>query len=135
MGFKVERIGSANRPDGGIDIIAWPPKTEFPYLIAVQAKHHRDMSLKTGVRTVRDLRGTISNIPVDIGVVVTNTTFTANARWVANQYPRIIRLRDISDLARWLLKDYLQDKDLKAFPEKIKIAPGVSISIPLEPLI
>lgn len=41
---------------------------------------------------------------LQIGMVVTNTSFTADARWFADHQPAIIRLRDMSDLKRWILE-------------------------------
>lgn len=42
MNLEVKRVGKHSyHKDGGIDIIAWPKYSAFPYLMAVQAKHHR----------------------------------------------------------------------------------------------
>lgn len=135
MGFCIQRIGQSNRPDGGIDLVAWRPRSEFPFLLAIQAKHHASPSRKTPFSAVRDLRGVLSYVPADVGILVTNTTFTADAKWAAMQVPRLIRLRDIADLAKWLAGDYIQQEDLRNLPEGIEIAPGVRISIPNEPLV
>ncbi len=42
MGFGVQLVGNVYAKDGGVDIIASPdPRVmPFPFLLAVQAKHH-----------------------------------------------------------------------------------------------
>jgi hypothetical protein len=75
MGYNVNKVGGHSyRKDGGVDIIAWPKATTFPYLIAIQAKHHRGPKIKTGVQAVRDLHSVVSAHSFNIGVLVTNTT-------------------------------------------------------------
>lgn len=130
MGFGVLRTGPANRRDGGNDMLAWPIKAAFPFLLALQAKHHRLPTTTTGVSTVRDLRGVLGALPVDVGVLVTNTSFTPDARWAADQGPRILRLRDICDLARWLADDYTRCEGLRELPRSIQLAPGLTFDIP-----
>jgi hypothetical protein len=57
MGLSVQLVGDVNRKDGGVDIIAYPNRgCGFPFLLAIQAKHHRS-SRKTGAPDVRDFHG------------------------------------------------------------------------------
>ncbi len=85
MGFGVQVGGHSYHKDGGIDLIAWSQKREFPFLMAIQAKHHRSPEYKTGPSPVRELLGVLQNLPFNAAVLVTNTTFTPDAKWVAQQ--------------------------------------------------
>jgi len=129
MGLGVQRVGAANTRDGGIDMIAWPEKNAaVPFLLAVQAKHSRRGRVVPPA-VVRDLKGVLSTAPLDFGLVVTNTTFSPDARWVAAQGPRIVRLRDFKDLVRWLRADFASEAVYHDVPSEISLAPGLRISI------
>jgi restriction endonuclease Mrr len=85
-GYGVCRVGPTRRKDGGVDIVAWPDTGHlFPFLMAVQVKHHRSET-KTGSAKVRDFHGAITShgSPFQMGVIVTNTSFTADAKWFAD---------------------------------------------------
>ena len=129
-GLAVKLVGSIYRKDGGIDIIAYP-RAGVPFLVAVQAKHHRT-SRPTSVSSVRDFHGalTSSGSPFHIGIIVTNTAFTPDAQWFANQNTKLIRLRDLGDLRRWLRDDYDNEFEWREIPTKVTLAPGVEIAIP-----
>jgi hypothetical protein len=130
MHLAVKRVGYSNQKDGGIDLLAWPQdNAPFPFLMAVQIKHSR-MGRRIGPAPVRDLRGVLSSQPLDAGIIVTNTTFTADARWAASESPRIIRLRDFDDLVRWIRSDFATEVHYKELPEELLLAPGVRIHIP-----
>lgn len=130
MGFGVERVGNnAYSKDGGIDIIAWPLKSTLPYLIAVQAKHHKSQKSKTGRKDVADLSGVISNHNFNLGVLVTNTTFTPDANFFAQKQPLQLRLRDFNDISRWLRDDFLDDLEWREMPNQIEVSPGLIIPI------
>jgi hypothetical protein len=131
MGMWVRRVGSVYSPDGGIDIIAGPEKQPtFPFLLVVQTKHHRDKARKTGPGPVRELQGVIQKHPFQAGLLVTNTSFTANAQWEARHRPHLVRLRDSEDLKRWILGDFLHEAEWREIPEFIEYAPGKRIWIP-----
>lgn len=131
MGFGLERVGiNALRKDGGIDIVAWPLKSPFPFLMAVQAKHRRSPKNKTGPDEVRDLFGVVQNFNFNVGVLVTNTTFTPDARWFARQRSNLLRLRDITDIQLWLQGQYLDNLELRDTPSELEVCPGVTIKIP-----
>ena len=106
-GLGVQIVGNVYRKDGGIDIVAYPNKGSLPFLLAVQAKHHR-CDRKTVTRDVRDLCGALAsrNSPFHMGMLVTNTTFTPDARFFADNNKTLLRLRDIADLRRWLNDDF-----------------------------
>jgi restriction endonuclease Mrr len=131
MNFGIARGGNHTfQKDGGVDIIAWPERSTFPFLMAVQVKHHRSPQYKTGPGDVRDLLGVIQSLPFNAGVLVTNTTFTPDAKWFANQRKSLLRLRDIGDIKRWLENNYLDEYDWREMPEFIEVCPGVVIQIP-----
>lgn len=133
-GLAVELVGGAYRKDGGVDIIAYP-RAGVPFLVAVQVKHHRT-SRSTSVGSVRDLRGLLASggSPFHIGLLVTNTTFSPDARWFADQNSKLIRLCDLRDLRRWLRDDYENEFEWREIPTKVKLAPGVEIEIPRQGL-
>lgn len=128
MGFEVRRVGHTFASDGGVDIVCWPKKSDFPYLMAVQVKHSRKPSGKVGPGPVKDLLAVMQTSPFDAGVLVTNTSFTPNAKWFARHGPRIVKLRDLEDLRRWIAGNFLE-RDLQDFPSEIELAPGVRVRI------
>jgi hypothetical protein len=131
MGFGVSRVGKhTNQKDGGVDIIAWPERLTFPFLMGIQAKHHRSPVKKTGPGPVRELQGAVQNFGFNAGVLVTNTTFTPDAQWAAKQQPLLVRLRDLDDIQRWLKDDFLDEYDWREMPEQVEVCPGITIQIP-----
>ena len=131
MGFGVQQVGGHTyHKDGGIDIVAWAKQSEFPFLMAVQAKYHYSPKKKTGPKEIRDLIGTVKTLPFQIGVLVTNTTFTPDAEWIAKQQNEFIRLRDIEDIRRWLMDDFLDEYNWRDIPEQIEVCPGVIVKLP-----
>jgi hypothetical protein len=131
MGFGVSRVGKHSyHKDGGIDIVAWSEGLAVPFLLAIQAKHHRSPKLKTGPNPIRELQGVLQHHPFNAGVLITNTTFTPDAEWVAQLKPMLVRLRDIHDIRRWLENNFLDEQDWREIPEKIEVCPGVIVQIP-----
>jgi restriction endonuclease Mrr len=133
MGLGVQLVGDVFRRDGGVDIIAYPNGgiCTFPFLLAVQAKHHRT-TRKTGAPDVRDFYGAITSrgAPFHIGMMITNTAFTADATWFAANNQTLLRLRDLRDLRRWLNNDFANEHEWREIPDEIELAPGVRIAIP-----
>ena len=130
MGMGVRRIGDTNRKDGGVDIIAWPENAlSVLFLVAVQVKHSRT-NRKIGPTPVRELESALARLPCEIGMLVTNTTFTADAKWAAENHPRLVRLRDMFDLMGWIRGDYLKELEWREIPDRLELAPGISISLP-----
>lgn len=131
MGMGVTRSESAYKSDGGIDIVAWPERNAvFPFLIAVQAKHHKQQKLKAGPKVVREFGGVVQDFPFLAGMLVTNTTFTATAKWVASHRGQLIRLRDFEDLKRWIRNEFLDEEEWREIPAYIEYAPGKKLWIP-----
>lgn len=130
MGFDVQRVGSSTfHKDGGIDIIAVPREAVFPSLIAVQAKHTSLPGRKVGPQPVRDLIGAVNLHGLNMGLLVTNTTFTPDARWVAEKQPVLTRLQDIEDLRSWLRDEFLRDSQWKYMPKELVLCSGTVVRL------
>lgn len=84
------------------------------------------------VGDVRDFYGVITsrNLPFHLGMIVTNTTFTPDAIWFAENNKTLLRLRDNKDLCRWLKNDFVNEYEWREIPSEIELAPGVRITIP-----
>ncbi|MFZ0051680.1 MAG: restriction endonuclease [Desulfobaccales bacterium] len=131
MGYNFERVGaSVFGKDGGVDILAWPRANVVPCLMAVQVKHTALINRKMGPQPVRDLLGAVHTHGFNVGLLVTNTTFTPDALWVAEKRPFLIRLRDFEDLRKWLKDDFLQEHEWRDLPSQIELCPGVFIKLP-----
>lgn len=130
MGYAVQRTGSTNLKDGGIDIIAVPKVEDLRFLLAVQVKHHRG-DRPTG-RDAVDRLLAWQNTAFRLGMLVTNTRFTRDAVWTATQDParHYLRLRDFADLTRWLQGVFSSEQDWREIPDSIELAPGVVVRIP-----
>lgn len=63
-------------------------------------------------------------------MIVTNTSFTADAKWFANNNPTLLRLRDLEDMQRWLRNDFDNQFEWREIPDEVQLAPGVKITIP-----
>ncbi|MCK9374623.1 MAG: restriction endonuclease [Syntrophobacterales bacterium] len=131
MGYELKRVGSSTyQKDGGVDILAWHRAPLVPCLMAVQVKHTALRDRKIGPQPVRDLLGTVQTLGLNVGLIVTNTTFTPDALWVAEQRPLLVRLCDFDNLCRWLRNDFLQEHEWRDLPKQIELCPGVIIPIP-----
>jgi len=130
MDLDLRRVGGGtyNR-DGGIDAIAWPRSSPFPFLLAVQVKHTRFPDRKLGPEPVRELHGVLEAHGFNAGMVVTNTIFTPDAQWFAEQSPTLIHLRDNDDLRRWLRDEFLREYEWRSIPPSIQVCPGVKVSL------
>ena len=129
LGYKVQKIGNTNGRDGGIDFIACPESAAHPYILAGQVKHsHTGKPVGSG--DVRDFRGAIAPLPINIAMLITNTRFTADAIWAAKQRPSLIKLRDLEDLRLWL-EGQVEVEDLwDEIPDTLELAPGVTVQVP-----
>jgi len=131
MGLEVVRVGTGTyHKDGGVDFVAWPLSSPIPFLMAVQVKHSGQPERKIGPAPVRELFGTVQAIGFNAGLLVTNTTFTPDARWFAEQRALLMGLRDIGDLRRWLRNEYLREAEWRSIPTEIEICPGITIRLP-----
>lgn len=131
MGMEAKRIGHSRAKDGGVDILFWPGKgSPVPYLGAVQVKHTRSPSKNMGPEAVRGLAGVLQSQPFQVGMVVTNTSFTPDAEWFANQQRSLIRLRGMRDLTRWVASEFTDEAEWREMPRKIELCPGVTVDLP-----
>ncbi|MCX7047233.1 MAG: restriction endonuclease [Candidatus Sumerlaeota bacterium] len=131
MELGVVRVGKSTfQKDGGIDMIAWPLKCAFSSLIAVQVKHHRTQNMHTGPVPIREMQGVLSAFPFSVGLLVTNTTFTPDARWAAENMQGLLRLKDIADLRRWIFDDFIEEYSLRDIPQQVEVCPGVVVFLP-----
>lgn len=128
MGLRIQQVGATNRKDGGIGILACP-MSGMPFLLAVQVKHHRS-SRKTGVSEIRDFAGVLhTHREISMGLVVTNTAFSPDAQWFAEQQSALLQL-DAHDLTRWLKRDFDNPYEWREMPDSITLAPNIVIQIP-----
>lgn len=134
-GLEVQLVGNINHKDGGIDLIAWP-RSGMPFLVAAQVKHH-PRGRPTPVKTVRDFLGALTSAHSNfhMGILVTNTRFTPDATWFAQQNGKLLRLRDLSSLRRWFRNDFDNEAEWQEIPSKVILTRGVEITIERPPLI
>ena len=131
MGYDVKLTGSTTARDGGIDLVAVPKqRTLGTFLLAGQVKHHRT-SLKTGREAVDRLLAWQGGI-FRLGLLVTNTSFTKDAIWVASEdrNKNFLLLRDFEDLKRWLQDNFWSKEEWREVPDEIVLAPGVVVQVP-----
>lgn len=129
-GFELRRVGATNRKDGGIDIFFWPlGKTAIPYLGVAQVKHHRSKNIHEGPRTVREFAGTLAALPINVGVIVTNTSFTPDARWFANERAKLIQFRENEDITRWLAGNFTDPAEWRDIPHSIEVCHNTIVKI------
>lgn len=128
MGMDVRQVGNTYASDGGVDIIATPRTSPFPFLLAVQVKHHRDKSRKTPPSAVKDLQSILAHLPFHAGMIVTNTEFTADARWWASQSPGKIQLHDISSIRNWVESRFAPNA-FQDIPRQIQLTPRLQVDI------
>jgi len=131
MGYDVQLTGRTNRRDGGIDLIAVPKiRTVGSFLMAAQIKHHRS-DRTTGRPDVDRLLAWKDSL-IRVGLMVTNTSFSQDARWLADQVNNraFLRLRDFEDLRRWLRGQFDSEFDWRELPDVISLAPGIAVEVP-----
>ena len=130
MGLSVQRTGNTNRKDGGIDFVFFSKAgASFPFLGAVQAKHHRGRAVKTGAADVRDFVGAMACSYFQTGLLVTNTTFSPDAQWFAKKHEPKVRLRDFNDLVRWFAGNFDAEAEWREIPARIELCPGYFIDL------
>lgn len=130
MGLDPIRLGPTHAPDGGIDIIAVSRDIMVPLILAVQVKHHRGFR-KTGAPDVQRFVGALEpHALFAAGMLVTNTNFTPNARWVADHAGRLLLLRDEEDLKRWIRREFLRSVEWREIPRVVQLGRGIEVRIP-----
>ena len=130
MGLEPRKVGNLNQADGGIDIVFWPRHAgAFPYLGAAQVKHRREPRRTEGPDIVREFAGALLAHPFQVGILVTNTSFTPSAEWYARRASTPLRLRGFEDVRRWIMGTFDSDYEWREIPAVIELAPGVSVRI------
>lgn len=99
FGWQVE-LTPATR-DGGRDIVAIVPSELGNLLCVIEAKRYRQ-DRKVGVELVRQLWGTISHDDASMGVLVTSSTFSSEAKEFQRQHRFRLHLKDNGDVFGWL---------------------------------
>jgi hypothetical protein len=131
MGFQVHRAGAYNKKDGCIDLIFVPKfPTPFPFIGAAQIKHHRSPLKHMGPRTIREFSAALGAHPFDVGVLITNTSFTPDAKWFAKHHAPLLRLRNGQDLRRWVASQFTDQEEWREIPTSIELCQGVIVQIP-----
>jgi hypothetical protein len=129
MGLQPIRLGQANRKDGGIDIIFWSCAV-FPMLGAIQVKHHRTPDNKTDSSDVRDLAAGMRSYHFNVGLVVTNTSFTRDAQFESEKSGSPpIQLRDGEALRRWIADDF-RVEEIDFVVRTIEVCKGFGVKVP-----
>jgi hypothetical protein len=131
-GFETWRVpGGSRSEDGGIDILAYPRQCPMvPFFFAIQAKHHQ-VPKNVGPEEVRAFSDVVRrNHLFHAGLLITNTSFTANARFVVEHTDLLVRLRDGKDLARWLQGSVIHSYDWREVPERLQVTPNKYVTIP-----
>ena len=131
MDFDVTLTGGTTLRDGGIDLIAVPKlRTVGTVLLGGQIKHHQEKR-KTGREAVDRLLAW-RDTAFHLGLLVTNTTFTKDAKWLAEQARNqaFLRLRDFVDIKRWIAGKFWQEEEWRELPDTIQLAPGIIVPVP-----
>lgn len=76
-----------------------------------------------------DFAGVIAGHPFNVGLLLTNTSFSPDAEWFAREHAKLVRLRDFTDMRRWLLDDFDNEADWREIPTQIELCPGIVIPI------
>jgi HJR/Mrr/RecB family endonuclease len=111
--FNVRKCGKTNESDGGIDIIAW--KNDIvTIVIAIQVKYKRNILKKVSSNEVRDFIGAMNICnSFNAGMLVTNTFFSSDCKWI-EELPQIkIELKDSTDIQEWLKDNFTSRNKIK----------------------
>ena len=128
MDLQAFRMGAANRKDGGIDAVFWTHGL-FPMTGAVQIKHHRSPAAKVGPADVRGLAGAMSGHPFNVGLIVTNTSFTDDSKHQATKVTPPIQLRDGDALWKWIGDDFEIER-LEFVARTAEFCKGIAVRVP-----
>lgn len=128
MDLQAFRMGPANRKDGGIDAVFWT-RGLLPMLGAVQIKHHRSPEAKVGPAVVRELAGAMEGHHFNVGLIITNTSFTEDAKHRADTCTTPIQLRDGEVLRKWVADDFTIEK-LEFVSRNAEFCKGIEIRVP-----
>jgi hypothetical protein len=132
MRYDVTRVGSINQPDGGVDLIFYPKVgCGIPFLGAIQIKHHASPLLKTGLDVVQRMACVLERhrSTFNLGMVVTNTSFTTEAQWFVQPMQLFLRLRNGQDVQRWIEGRFDSAEEWRDFAMNVKLGRHVSVGL------
>ncbi len=99
MGWEVE-LTQATR-DGGKDILAYLDTDLGKMLCLVEAKRFRQ-DRTVGVDLVRNLYGTLCDHQANSAMLITTSSFSADARAFQKRHEYQLRLREFGDIIQWI---------------------------------
>jgi len=99
LGYRIE-CRPATR-DGGQDLFAYLDTELGTLLHLVEVKRYRH-DHKIGVGLVRSLYGTVVDAQASHGVLVTSSTFSADARKFQHRHRHLLSLKDYGDVEGWI---------------------------------
>jgi hypothetical protein len=134
--YVVRPEGGATKKDGGIDIYVCPNISTnlTPFFIGIQVRQ-KQYGNNIPSSDIRDFDSAIKRSRLaNIGMFVTNTSFTPDAVWIADTIQKSegfaqMRLRDRKDVLRWLHGNYVSHLDWREVPQSIEVAPGIKVKI------
>lgn len=110
-GFGIEKSGSTNKADGGIDVIAHK-KDVVNIIIAIQIKYKINTAKKVTVGEVRDFVGAMNLVNYfNAGMLITNTFFTEDSKWLEEKSHNL-ELKDSKDIQNWLKDNFITSKEI-----------------------
>ena len=128
MDLQAFRLGPANRKDGGIDAVFWT-RGLFPMLGAVQIKHRHSPQTKIGPAVVRDFAGAMRKHQFNVGLIITNISFTEDAKHEAGAGTVPIQLRGGDALRSWIADDFAIER-LEFVTRNVEFCKGIEIRVP-----
>lgn len=130
MGFRAAQVGQTFEADGGFDLLVCSgPLQPFPHLLAVQITSHVGGLRRTDEKKVKEFFGALESHSVTGGVLITNSTFTKDARQFAERHKQKLWLRDIEDLIRWTQGDFRSLRFSAEVRSLLQLRKGVSFSV------
>ncbi len=110
-GFGIEKSGSTNKADGGIDVIAYK-KDIVNIIIAIQIKYKVNITKKVTAGEVRDFVGAMNLVDYfNAGMLITNTFFTHDSKWLEEKN-HDLELKDSKDIQNWLKDNFITSKEI-----------------------
>jgi restriction endonuclease Mrr len=110
-GFGIEKSGSTNKADGGIDVIAYK-KDIVNIIIAIQIKYKINITKKVTASEVRDFVGAMNLVDYfNAGMLITNTFFTDDSKWLEEKNHNL-ELKDSKDIQNWLKDNFVTSKEI-----------------------
>lgn len=130
MGYDTALAGKTSTPDGGCDII-FSSRKGLSMIGAVQVKHHRAAATKTGSDAIQRMLGllNVQKKNFNMGMVVTNTSYTDDAQWMVKDLGVYLRLRDGHDVLRWVKGEFDTEEEHREMPEKIQLTRHLVVEV------